>query len=397
MKYAIILPDGAADEPLAQLSNRTPLQAARIPHMDWVASHGRMGRSVTVPSGFVAGTDVATLSLLGYDPHVYYSGRAPLEARAKGLKTTADQLIFRSNFVTIADGRMKDFTAGHISQPDAEELIAALNKDLAAEGYVFHAGVSYRNLMVASHAEDIVLTCAPPHDIPDQPVADHMPRGKGAERVMKVMDRASAMLARHPVNARRIREGRSPATHIWLWGQGRPVHMETFQQRFGLSGAAITGVDILRGISLGAGMELIAVPGATGYLDTDYEAKGRAGVRALEQHDLVLVHVEAPDEAGHQGDAGEKVKALERVDEAVVGPMLQALRGYPEWRVLIAPDHPTPVGTKAHSATPPPFCYAGTGVEPGSGKAFTEADAIATGLMVEPSWKLINAFLGRDG
>jgi 2,3-bisphosphoglycerate-independent phosphoglycerate mutase len=393
MKYAIVLPDGAADEPLPQLEGRTPLEAARIPHMDWVAAHGRLGRVVTVPAGFTPGTDVATLTLLGYDPHLYYSGRAPLEATAKGLTARPDQLIFRCNFVTIADGLMKDFTAGHISQPDADGLIAALNEELGGEGCAFHSGVSYRNLMLLSQANDMELKCAPPHDIPDQPVADHWPKGKGTERVMAIMRRAADLFADHPVNRRRRDQGKNIATNIWLWGQGRPIPMQSFASRFGLSGATITAVDILRGIALGAGMKLIHVPGATGYIDTDYDGKGAAAVRALDDFDLVVVHVEAADEAGHLGDAAEKVKALERIDEAVVGPLLKALPRYGDWRIFVAPDHPTPVGTKAHSGTPPPFCYAGTGIQAGGAQCFTEVAAARFGAPIEPGFRLIESFL----
>lgn len=395
MRYAIVLPDGAADEPVDELSGQTPLQVARIPNMDWVAAHGRLGRVVTVPSGFVPGTDVATLCLFGYDPRRYFTGRAPLEAAAMGLTLGHDEIVFRCNLITVEQGRMRDFTAGHIAQPDANALVAALNEKLAQDGCTFHSGVSYRNLMVAGGGRDWVLRCMPPHDIPEQLVAEHLPVGVGAERVTNIMDRAAAILADHPINRRRLSEGKSPATHVWLWGQGRPAPIETLQQRFGLRGAVITAVDVLRGLGVQAGMDLIPVPGATGYFDTDYDAKGAAAVRALDELDLVVVHVEAADEAGHQGKVDEKIKALERIDEAVVGPLLDALRRHGDWRMLIAPDHPTPVGTKSHSGVPPPFCYAGTGVSAEQTRPFTERDAAATGVLVDPGHALIGEFLGR--
>ncbi|MEW6746158.1 MAG: cofactor-independent phosphoglycerate mutase [Planctomycetota bacterium] len=395
MKYAIILPDGAADEPLPELGGRTPLEAAKITNMHWVSRHGRLGRIVTVPAGFIPGTDVATLSLFGYDPHRYYSGRAPLEAAARGLSVRPDQLIFRCNFVTIAGGVMKDYTAGHIAQDEADRLIADLNAAFREEGYEFHSGVSYRNLMLAANAQHLNLKCTPPHDIADQAVDRYWPRGTGAERVMSVMQRSAALLAEHPVNVQRRKEKRELVTNIWLWGQGRPSPMESFHSRFGLSCAVITAVDILRGIAVGTGMTLIHVPGATGYIDTDYDGKGAAAVRALDEFDAVAVHVEAADEAGHLGDAEEKVKALERIDEAVVGPVLDALRRQGEWRMLVAPDHPTPVGTKAHSAVPPPFCYAGVGVAEESGRLFTEAEAAHAGVLVDPGHTMIQAFLGK--
>jgi 2,3-bisphosphoglycerate-independent phosphoglycerate mutase len=395
MKYAIILPDGAADEPLPQLSGRTPLDAARHPNMDWVAANGVFGRVVTIPEGFTAGTDVGTLTLMGYDAHQSYSGRAPLEAAAKKLLVAPDQIVFRCNFVTIADGKMKDFTAGHIAPKDADDLIAALNAcDFSGERCRFHAGVSYRNLMLLSGARDVRAKCAPPHDIADQPVADHWPKGDGADRAMAIMRRAAEMLSDHPANRRRIERGEDPATNIWLWGQGSPIELASLQSRFGLTGAAITAVDILRGIAVSMGIDLVEVPGATGYIDTDYDAKGRAAIKALDDHDLVIVHVEAPDEAGHQGLAEEKTTAIERIDQAVVGPLIEALRKYPEWRILVAPDHPTPVTTKAHCSKPPPFAYAGTGVAAGGRARFTEADAIASGNVVDPGHTLLSAFLG---
>ena len=394
MKHVFILPDGAADVPLPQLDGRTPLQAAKIPNMDWVAQHGRLGRSVTIPAGFTPGTDVGTLSVMGYDPAEAYSGRAPIEAAARHLTVGPDEMVFRCNFVTILDGRMKDFTAGHIAQAEADRLIADLNALVAkgepsVAGCRFHSGVSYRNLMIAPRAGEFELKCAPPHDIPDQPVVEQQPRGKGAERARAMMEAARALLKNHDVNRKRAAEGRAPVTDIWLWGQGQPRALEPFARRFGLAGTVITGVDILRGLAVLMGMSLIDVPGATGYLDTDYAGKGAAALDALHTHNLVIVHIEAPDEAGHLGDAAEKVKALERVDELIVGPLLKALRGMDEWRMFIAPDHPTPCTTTAHDAAPPPFCFAGTGIAAVERRPFTEADAVAGGWLVDPGHTLM--------
>jgi 2,3-bisphosphoglycerate-independent phosphoglycerate mutase len=378
---------------LPQLDGRTPLEASRIPNMDWVAEQGRLGRVVTVPAGFTAGTDVATLTLFGYEPAKYYSGRAPIEAAAQGLTAESDELIFRCNFVTILDGLMKDFTAGHIAQSETDVLIADLNRKFAEDPCTFYAGVSYRNLMIAGGASEMKLECAPPHDIPNQPVSEHRVRGEGAEWVQRVMDRAAEMLKDHEVNRVRRERGKDPVTDIWLWGQGRPVQMELFAERFGPSGVVITGVDIIRGLAVSMGMKLIEVEGATGYIDTNYAGKGSAAVEAIDEYDLVAVHVEAPDEAGHLGDADEKVKAIERIDELIVGPMLEALRRHGQWRMLIAPDHPTPVSTKAHSPVPPPFCFAGSGVEAVENQPFTEA-AADRGPMIDPGHKLIEMFLG---
>ena len=399
MKYAIILPDGAADEPLPQLDNRTPLEAAHIPNIDWVAQHGRLARAVTVPAGFTPGTDVASLALFGYDPHTYYSGRAPIEAAARHIQVGADELVFRCNFVTIRDGRMRDFTAGHIAQAEADRLIADLNAlarqaEPALRACAFHSGVSYRNLMVAGGAGEMKLQCSPPHDIPNQPVVEHLPRGNGQERARGIMVRAREMLRDHEVNRVRAQQGREPVTDIWLWGQGQPKQLPAFAGQYGPRGAMITGVDILRGLAVMMGMQLIEVPGATGYLDTNYVGKGEAAVAALERFDLVAVHIEAPDEAGHLGNADEKVKALERLDESIGGPVLTAVRRQKEWRILVAPDHPTPVSTTAHDATPPPFCYAGTGVPEGGHPRFSERDAVATGTLIDPGCRLMEQFIG---
>ena len=355
MKYVIVLPDGASDDPVPELDGRTPLEVARIPNMDWVSQNGRIGRAVTVPEGFTPATDVATLSLFGYDPGKYYTGRAPLEAAAQGLSVGPEDIIFRCNFVTIIEGRMTDFTAGHIPQEEANRLISKLNGLFANERLAFHTGVSYRNLMITNDFPDPELRCTPPHDIHNQPVVRHRPQGPDAERLEAIMSRAAEMLADHELNRIRRDEGRDPVNGIWLWGQGRPIRLPSLRERFGCSCAVITGVDVIRGIAACMGVDVIEVPGATGYIDTDYEAKGAAAVRALGQYDLVVAHIEAPDEAGHLGSAIEKILALERVDQHIIGPLLEAARGYDRWRILVAPDHPTPVATRAHSAVPPPW------------------------------------------
>ena len=394
MKYVIILPDGASDEPLPQLGGKTPLEAAHIPHMDSIAREGCLGRVVTIPEGFPAGTDAGTLTLMGYDPHRYHTGRAPMEALARQLSPSPDQLIFRCNFVNISDGKMKDFTAGHISQPDANELIAALNTVVfPGETCVFHSGVSYRNLLLVSNASGMKLESQPPHDITDQSVEAYWPKGEGKERVREIMKRAAVALTDHPVNHRRRARDEAWATNIWLWGQGTPMKLETLGSRFGLNGAVITAVDIIRGIALGMGMDLIEVAGATGYIDTDYNAKGRAAIQALDHYDVVIVHVEAPDEAAHQGLAEEKMKSLERIDEAIVGPVLEKLRALGDYRILIAPDHATLVRTKGHHPAPPPFCYAGTGVAGGAGRGFNEREAEVSSLLLDPGHTLLERFL----
>jgi len=393
VKYAIVLPDGAADEPVEDLQGKTPLQAAKKPHMDWIAAHGRQGRVVTVPCGFPPGSDVATLSLLGYDPHVEYSGRAPLEAAARGIKAKPDELIFRCNFVTVVDDVMSDFTAGHISQPEAERLITDLNRSLSGRGCRFLAGVSYRNLMIAADASQMDLRTTPPHDIPDRPVADHWPTGAGSQRIKALMDEARQVLADHEVNLVRRDLGENPATDIWLWGQGRAKTLEPFTSRFGVRGAAIAAVDLIRGIARTIGMDVLDVPGATGYLDTDYAAKGAAATAALADYDLAVVHIEAPDEAGHLGDVNAKLTAIERIDECIVGPLLETLRQENGWRILIAPDHPTPVSRRVHTDTPPPFCMAGHRIQGVVSEPFSETAAAASDLQIDPGHELMEFFL----
>lgn len=393
VKYVVILPDGASDVPLPQLGGKTPLEAARIPNMDWVAMNGRLGRAVTIPEGFTPGTDVGTLSVLGYDPHLHYTGRAPLEAAAKGLTVRPDQMIFRCNFVTVLDGKMKDNTAGHITQDEADPLIAELNAALRKEGCEFHSGVTYRNLMLLSDAAGMKLRCAPPHDIIDQPVEPHRPTGDGADRVMRIMGEAASRIADHAVNGRRREKGSDPVTGIWLWGQGRPTVLESFALRFGPKAAVITAVDILRGMAVLMGMRLIEVPGATGYIDTDYDAKGRAAIRALDEFDMIIVHIEAADEAAHMGSPEEKVKALERIDEAIVGPLLDKVRALPAWRVLVAADHPTLCTTRGHSAIPPLFAFAGTGIPAVEKAGFNDVAAERGGYWIRQGHDLMGTFL----
>jgi 2,3-bisphosphoglycerate-independent phosphoglycerate mutase len=394
MKYVVILPDGAHDLPLPQLGGKTPLDVARIPHMDRVAETGRLGRFVTVPEGFTPATDVGTLSLMGYDPHVFYTGRAPLEAAAKGLQVRPDQLILRCNFVEIGDGLMKDNTAGHIAQEEADALVAALNAELKDEGCDLYAGVSYRNLMLLAEAADLKFTAAPPHDIIDQPVAQHAPQGDRVERITRLMDRARNVIAGHEVNRRRRSQGKAPVTDIWLWGQGRPTVLEPFAERFGPRAAVITGVDIMRGMGRLMGMEIIEVPGATGFIDTNYVGKGEYAVRALDRLDMIIVHVEAADESAHMGKADEKVKALERIDEHIVGPLWERVTREPEWRMLVAADHPTLTSTRGHSSIPPLFAFSGTGIEAVEKARFTEAAAEAGGWWITPAHEMMRAFVG---
>jgi 2,3-bisphosphoglycerate-independent phosphoglycerate mutase len=372
MKFVVILGDGMADLPLAALQGKTPLQWAKKPHMDRIARLGRNGLASTVPEGLPPGSDVANLSVAGYEPQKYYTGRAPLEAAAMGVDLAEGDIAFRCNFVTIENGIMRDYSAGHITSEEGRELIEALKPLMP--GHRLYAGVSYRNLLVLKAGARAI--CTPPHDISDQPVQGHLPRGEEASGLLELMDAAQPILARHPVNLKRVAEGKKPANAIWLWGQGPAPAMPGFPELYGLKGAMISAVDLLKGIGVYAGLEVINVPGATGTIDTNYEGKVQAALEALQRLDFVYLHIEAPDEAGHEGDLEQKVRAIELFDQMAVGPMIEGLKSSgEEWRVLLMPDHATPISIKTHSSDPVPFTIMGDGIEPDNVQTFDEQSA----------------------
>ncbi|MEI8228771.1 MAG: cofactor-independent phosphoglycerate mutase [Planctomycetota bacterium] len=408
MKYVIVIPDGAADVAQASLGGKTPFQAARTPALDALAARGRVGLTNHVPDSLPPGSEVACMSLMGYDPLAYFTGRAPLEAAAQGITLGPDDWAVRCNLVTIAEANgesvMEDFTAGHVTTAEATELLAAAQRGLATDfpelaGWEFKPGVSYRNLLLyrgrpGSAPFDGSLRATPPHDLMDKSVADSFPRGTGSRLLTDIMARSAGWLAGHPVNRARIAAGQRPATHVWLWGVGRAPAMEPFTKKYGMSGTMITAVDLLRGLAALAGWKRLEVPGATGYLDTDYAAKGRAAIAELATSDLVCVHVEAPDEASHQGDAAEKVKAIEEIDAKIVAPLLKHLAGLGDHRILVCPDHPTFISTKTHSRGPVPFVMAGSGIAPSGQRTYDELAAAAGQVTIEPGWKLMGEFLG---
>lgn len=398
MKYAIIIPDGCADEPQESLGGRTPLQAANIPAMDEVAATGVVGRANNVPAHLPAGSDVANLSLLGYDPNVYFTGRAPLEAAAQGIELAADDWAIRCNLVTVEDQIMRSFTAGHISTAEATALLQAVQADVGEGPLEFVPGVSYRNLLLfrgkhgpAPFSSETRTT--PPHDLTDQSVAEDFPRGPGSDLLADLMGRSCELFADHPVNAARVAAGKLPATNVWLWGLGKTPQLAPFQQLHGKTGKMITAVDLLRGLAALIGWDRIEVPGATGYTDTDYAAKGRYAVDAIPTTDIICVHVEATDEASHEGDVAAKIKALEAIDTHVVRPLLEALKAQGDYRILVSPDHPTPVRTKTHSHGAVPLCIAGHGITPDAHTTYDEPTADASALAFEDGWQLIPYFL----
>lgn len=401
MKYAIVIPDGCADEPQESLGGKTPLQAARTPEFDRIASLGTVGRANHVPPSLPAGSDVATLSLLGYDPLVYFSGRAPLEAAAQGIALGPHDCAIRCNLVTVEDQVMRDFTAGHISTEEAQALLATAQAQLGDPRFEFVPGVSYRNLLIYRGGETpgpftSDTRATPPHDLTDRSVQDDYPRGPGSDLLNQLMADSVAWFADHPVNQARRSAHKLPATNVWLWGQGQAPRLPPFQELYGVQAAMITAVDLLRGLAALLGWKRIDVPGATGYLDTDYAAKGRYAIAELAHTDLVCVHVEATDEASHEGNATAKVQALEAIDAQIVAPLHAALQAYGNYRILVTPDHPTPLRTKTHSHGFVPFALAGAGVASAGQRAYDEVVAAESPLAFPEGWRLMRYFLGKS-
>jgi len=395
MKYLILVGDGMADEPIDELGGLTPLEKAHTPNMDHLARSGVTGMAETVPAAFHPGSDVANLSVFGYDPATCYTGRSPLEAASMGVELGPADVAFRLNLVTLeahcGDLYMQDFSAGHISTADARELIATLQEELGDATFQFYPGVSYRHLMVwRGGREDFTL--APPHDLTNQSVRHHLPRSAAALPLMQITTSAQLLFKDHPVNRRRLAAGQLPANSVWLWGQGKRPQMPTLKERYGLCGAVISAVDLIKGIGIYAGLRVINVPGATGYLDTNYRGKAEAALTALQELDLVYVHVEAPDEAAHGGLLGDKLEAIERFDNEVVGTVLAGLDALGPCRVLVLPDHPTPVRRMTHTKDPVPFILYGSAGEfppQGTVTGYSERNARATGVVVAPGHLLL--------
>jgi len=403
LKYVIIHGDGMADWPCDELGGQTPLEAARKPNMDLIASRGELGLVATIPAGMPSGSDVGTMTMLGYDPARYHTGRAPIEAASLGIALAPDDVVFRMNLVSLKSGDggallMDDFTSGHITSEEAGRIVDDLRRELAGDGIEFFNGVSYRHLMVWRNG----LTGAqltPPHDITGKPIETHLPQGEGADRLSKLMHRAGDILHEHPVNQARRAGGKTAATAVWFWGQGRRPAVPTLKDRFGVDGSVISAVDLVNGLGRLAGLDVITVPGATGFLDTDYAAKARYGLDSLKRRDFLLLHIEAPDEAGHMGRADYKVEAIERIDELILGPLLAALPAFCEWALLLMPDHATPSILKTHSNEAVPFAILKGGKSAITGEAsrrYTEADGGRTGVVLNQGYRLIESLFGKE-
>lgn len=382
MKYAFLVGDGMADRPVPELGGKTPLEYAATPNMDRVAARGRLGRIQTVPAGLPPGSDVANMSLLGYDAAAHFQGRGPIEAASLGVALGPGDTAFRCNLVTLKDGLMAEYSAGHIGTDESRPIVLDLEAALGSPKVRFHPGVSYRHLTVIADFPT-GLDCTPPHDISGRPWEPHLPKGPGREIVLELMARARAVLAGHPVNRERAAAGKSAATDIWLWGQGRALTLATLKERYGLTGSVISAVDLVRGLGVLAGLRVRLVEGATGYLGTNYAGKVAAARAALAEEDFVYLHVEAPDEMGHEGRVDKKVQAIEEFDQFVVGEILAWAEKAGDVRVIVATDHETPVAIKTHSDGPVPYAVCGPGIAPGGAPGFNER--AAGGLAVEPA------------
>jgi 2,3-bisphosphoglycerate-independent phosphoglycerate mutase len=398
MKYVIIQGDGMGDMLKRPAPGPSALEAALTPNFDRVAGAGLFGLLHTIPDGLPPGSDVGNLALFGYDPRLYYTGRSPLEAAAMGVKLGPDDIAFRMNLVCLAgpEGQetMADFAGGHIDSPAAARLVAAVQDALGNESFQFYPGVSYRHLMVWRKGIQ-AMRCTPPHDISDKAIAPHWPKGQGAEELTGIMRSTREIFARHPVNRERIESGHAAVTQAWLWGQGKAPSIPTFASQYGLKGACITEVDLVRGVATYAGFKVITVPGATGYLDTDYAAMGRYALDGIGEHDLMFVHIEAPDEAGHQGNYAEKVKAISAIDGKIVGPLLDGLGKHGPFKILITSDHATPVHLKTHTPDPVPFALATSGQVANGKRAlkFGETEALRGGVVIGDGFSVIRRMM----
>ncbi|MBN1595491.1 cofactor-independent phosphoglycerate mutase [candidate division FCPU426 bacterium] len=392
MKYILLVGDGMADHPHPELNQQTPLQAAKTPNMDYLAANGMFGLAHTLVEGYPFGSDVANLTVMGYDPRQYYAGRAPLEAANIGVELGPRDVAFRCNLVNIQNNRMHDFSAGHIPSDDAKPLIKMLGQKLGNDRIQFYPGTSYRHLLVWKGGP-LKARCVPPHDISGEEIASHLPQGPGHKDLIHLMEDSRLLLEGHEVNRERRHAGLPAANMIWLWGQGMKPVMPTITDKFHLTGSVISAVDLIKGIGLYAGLTVEKVPGVTGYLDTNYIGKAEAALKVLKKNDFVFVHVEAPDECGHNGDVAGKVRAIEDFDDKVVGIIRSGLAGRDDYKIMIMPDHATPLDVRTHTNEPVPFLIYQPG-GPASGAAgFNEASARASGLEVAEGWRLMDFFI----
>ena len=401
MKYVMLLGDGMADYPTKMLGGKTPLQCAFTPYMDQIAAEGTLGLVDTIPAGFTPGSDVATLSVLGYDPRETYTGRGPLEAASMGISLGQNDIAYRLNLVTIGekdspDAFMDDFTAGHISTEESREIILDINKALGSSPYQFFPGVGYRHLFVWRNAPSSPETTAP-HDITGKTIESYLPHGDSSQEINSIMQRAGKILINHPVNVQRQKAGKKQANSIWLWGQGKKPQIVPLTQKYSLQGGMISAVDLLKGIGIITGLKVFPVEGATGYIDTNYEGKAKMALDILNFMDFVFVHLEAPDEMGHEGNTAGKIQAIELFDEKIVGPILNKIGSFGDYRLIVLSDHPTPIDLKTHVGDPSPFAVLSSRKEENkaAGLPFNEINAKESSILISPGHLLMEKFI-RD-
>ncbi|HEY7535715.1 MAG TPA: cofactor-independent phosphoglycerate mutase [Thermodesulfobacteriota bacterium] len=401
MKIVIFQGDGMPDHPIPELGYKTPLEVANTPNMDELAKRSVFGLVKTIPDELPPGSDVGNLSVLGYNPKLYYTGRSPLEAASMGINIKETDVTFRCNLVTLKELNgntiMEDYSAGHISTEDAREIILDLREELEDDEVKFYPGVSYRHLMVWHYGIDKMKT-TPPHDISGKGVVAYLPSGDGANKLNNLIEKSREVLKKHPINHKRISQGKNPATSIWLWGQGRTPKMPRFKEVYGIEGAVISAVDLVKGIGVYAGLRVLNVPGVTGYLDTNYQGKVEYALRALDEVDLVMIHIEATDETGHEGKADLKIRAIEDFDSRVIGPVLEGIKKFNDYKVLLLSDHPTPIELKTHINEPVPFALFSSkdGSVKENNRVFSEKSASDTGVFVDEGWKLIGMLLNKN-
>ena len=403
MKYLVMLCDGMADEPYQELNNKTPMELAKKPTMDMLASKGEVGMVKTVAEGLKPGSDVANLSVLGYEPAVYYTGRSPLEAASIGIDLKDTDVTLRCNLVTLSDEEnyedktMVDYCGGDISTEEAKVLVEYLEEKLGNDIFKFYAGVAYRHCLVWDNGDKDNVSFTPPHDISGRVVGEYLPQGSAVAPLYDLMKKSYDLLKNHPLNKKREEEGKNPANSIWLWGEGTKPILDSFYKKFGKKGSMISAVDLLKGIAICAEMKSVDVDGATGYIDTNFEGKADAAIKEFKNgQDFVYIHVEAPDECGHRGEYDNKVKTIELIDEKILTPVVDFLKGYDDFAVLVCPDHPTPLNIKTHSSNPVPYLIYSSKEEKENGvKTFTEANAKATGEYIEKGFTMMNYFLSK--
>lgn len=400
MKYIVILGDGMADYPVPQLGDRTPLQCAEKPNIDYLAQNGEMGMVKTVPDGIPPGSDAANLSVMGYDPRKYYTGRSPLEAVSMGVSLSETDLAFRCNLVTLSEEEaydkktMIDYSSDEISSQEAAELIKEINRHFQSTDICFHPGISYRHCMVW-HNGTAGSALTPPHDILEKRIADYLPAGQHAGILLEMMRKSFDLLKGHPVNRARMEKGLRPANSIWLWGEGRKPSIPGFKDKYNLTGSVVSAVDLIKGIGICAGLKSVDVEGATGNIHTNFTGKANAAIEELEKGaDFVYVHVEAPDECGHRYEIENKVKSIEYLDSRVVGPILEGLKQFDAYSILVLPDHPTPLSLRTHTSEPVPYIiYRSNSEKPSGFTGYDELQAKGTGILIDQGYTLMDRFL----